>query len=205
MEGVISMKRIQGFLAAAALFAVAYAPAAHATPITGQLSLTGGNDINIAAHTITFNFGNPTNSATETGSFSTLGTGLTVLWEHQGSPIDYTALTAGSNLGCGGGCLFEVRNASNLVVADFDLTTEFAPVVSGGFLNLSGTGTARLNGFDNTLVTFSLSTQGGSGTNLTFSSTVAVPAPVLGAGLPGLVAACGGLLALARRRRQKFA
>ena len=32
---------------------------------------------------------------------------------------------------------------------------------------------------------------------------VAVPGPVLGAGLPVLLAACGGLIALARRRRQK--
>jgi hypothetical protein len=33
----------------------------------------------------------------------------------------------------------------------------------------------------------------------------AVPGPVVGAGLPGLVMACGGLVALGRRRRQKAA
>jgi hypothetical protein len=32
-----------------------------------------------------------------------------------------------------------------------------------------------------------------------------VPAPIVGAGLPGLVAACGGLIALARRRRRQLA
>jgi hypothetical protein len=34
---------------------------------------------------------------------------------------------------------------------------------------------------------------------------VGVPGPLAGAGLPGLVLACGGLIAFARRRRQKAA
>jgi hypothetical protein len=39
----------------------------------------------------------------------------------------------------------------------------------------------------------------------TTPNSVTVPGPIVGAGLPGLVAACGGLIALARRRRRKFA
>jgi hypothetical protein len=37
------------------------------------------------------------------------------------------------------------------------------------------------------------------------STTAAVPGPIVGAGLPAVIAGCGGLLALGRRRRQRHA
>jgi len=48
-------------------------------------------------------------------------------------------------------------------------------------------------------------TTDGAGTFNAGINTAAVPGPIVGAGLPGLMAACGGLIALARRRRQKRA
>lgn len=42
----------------------------------------------------------------------------------------------------------------------------------------------------------------GAGTALSTINMSAVPGPIMGAGLPGLLLACGGLLALARRRRR---
>jgi hypothetical protein len=53
--------------------------------------------------------------------------------------------------------------------------------------------------------TLTITLAGGQGGNVNGTTAVSVPAPVIGAGLPGLIAACGGLIALGRRRRQKLA
>jgi hypothetical protein len=47
--------------------------------------------------------------------------------------------------------------------------------------------------------------EGNAFTSILVNAYSVVPGPIAGAGLPGVVAACGGLLALARRRRRQIA
>jgi hypothetical protein len=110
-------------------------------------------------------------------------TTLSLLW---GSPDGFNFLDffTGAN---GGGSLIQTFVGTNLVPpavagAGFDQVSFLASAGTFGSVVLRDSGQAAFE-----------------------FSDVAVPGPIVGAGLPGLVAACGGLLALGRRRRQKVA
>jgi hypothetical protein len=72
-----------------------------------------------------------------------------------------------------------------------------------------GLNTANVTGVAADLCTLGPNTNNncseGGLTGAVVGTTSNVPAPFVGAGLPGLIAACAGLLAFARRRRQKIA
>jgi len=96
----------------------------------------------------------------------------------------------------------------NQTINNFDGFTHSWATITFTLTNTSGTWasasnvlTTGINAAAHTFVTASPALASNGAIQTGFS---AVPGPILGGGIPGLVMACGGLLALARRRRQRI-
>lgn len=124
-----------------------------------------------------------------------LGIGLT-------SPTGLTALLSGFDAtGLSAGWVTTISTDINGTVID---SSTFTGPISGG--TDFAFGAFNLPALFNASIDFHIVTNGEGAANLGGAlSAAAVPGPIVGAGLPGLIAACCGLFGLNWRRRRKLA
>jgi len=215
-------------LTGAALMAMGI-PSASAAYINGTMSLypnafiSGSGD----SQTIQFSLGN-TLPILLGGDFSVLGLNMGLGFQNMWTNLPWQNFGTGSNLFCGVTCASSGTNGTQgFSLKDIKINPDGTHTADQ--LEMTGIGTVTLSGFQPTLAFWwlksfpldsPLASQGqwaqlsiaalDQPVNVATGASVggdaapaAVPGPIAGAGLPGLILASGGLLALARRRRQK--
>jgi hypothetical protein len=188
-----------------------------------SLILYGDAYADFGEKTIEFISNSPTLPPNEFGSFVNLGVEVTngnfldLNWRNLGEDIPFAGLGSGSNLVCGSTCLLSWGNGNTggggwlnidtLTVGPVNLPdTQFVFVYGTGTVSCAGTfvcdPTPAVWSMSASWVDSPLAPSGWWQSLGIMTVPVAVPGPIVGAGLPGMIAAAlAVMLGLGRRRR----